>query len=112
MNALNSAAVATLLTLSLDACWDSGPEAAMAKTYHMTLSGDADARFSGQCTLETNDGEAVLSLLGTVPFEQEVVGHGLSCHVETEGRVVLEIDHNGSRTRSATNGGKINISLR
>jgi hypothetical protein len=84
----------------------------MAKTYHMIFSGDAGAKFSGTCAIETSGGETVLTLEGNVPHEQDVVGHGMKCQLQTEGRVVIDIEHNGSRTRSATNGGKINIGLR
>ncbi|MGI9489258.1 MAG: hypothetical protein ACR2RF_25895 [Geminicoccaceae bacterium] len=112
MNTFNASMVATLVTLSLDACWHSEAEATMAKTYHMIVSGDAGARFSGQCNVKTSGGETVLTLNGQVPHEQEVVGHGLSCQLQADGRIVIDIEHDGSRTRSATNGGRINISLR
>ncbi len=84
----------------------------MAKTYHMLFSGDAGASFSGACTIATSGGETVLTLQGQIPHEQEVVGHGLTCQLQAEGRVVIDIEHGGSRTRSATNGGQINIGLR
>lgn len=112
MKTLHKAMVVTLVTLGLDASWISETEAAMAKTYHMIVSGDAGARFSGQCAVRTSGGETVLTLNGQVPHEQEVVGHGLSCQLRADGRIVIDIEHGGSRTRSATNGGKINISLR
>ncbi len=84
----------------------------MAKTYHMLFSGDAGASFSGTCKFATSGGETVLTLEGQVPHEQEVVGHGLACQLQAESRVVIDIEHGGSRTRSATNGGRINIGLR
>ena len=112
MNTLSAGMAATLLTLCLDAFWFSGTEAAMAKTYHMIVSGDAGAQFSGQCAVKPSGGETVLTLNGEVPHEQEVVGHGLSCQLQADGRIVIDIEHDGSRTRSATNGGRINISLR
>ena len=87
-------------------------DAALEKTYHIVVSGDAGARFSGTCAIETSGGETLLVLKGNVPHEQKAVGHGMKCELQAEGRVVIDIKYNGSRTRSATNGGKINIGLR
>ncbi|MGI9419279.1 MAG: hypothetical protein ACR2RA_15735 [Geminicoccaceae bacterium] len=53
----------------------------------------------------------VIPLDGEVPLKKELAGRGLSCKLETEGRVVVDIEHDGSRTRSATSGGTVNISL-
>jgi len=112
MSALHSAVLATFTTLSLSTIWITSEQTAMAKTYHMIFSGDVGASFDGRCTVETSGGETILSLQGQVPHEQEVVGHGLSCQLQADGRVVVDIEHNGSRTRSTTNGGSINIHLR
>lgn len=84
----------------------------MAKTYHMLISGDAGAQFNGRCAVMTSGGETILTLSGQVPHEQQVVGHGLSCKLHAEGRIVIDIAHNGSRSRSSTNGGEVNINLR
>lgn len=92
--------------------WSGGGTAAVGKTYHLELTGDDGARFTGSCTLATENGDEVVPLDGEVPFKQDLVGQGLSCKLETEGRVVVDIEHNGSRSRSATSGGTINISLR
>ena len=82
-------------------------------TYHVQLTGDEDARFAGSCTLtRTNDDEAVISLDGHVPYSNTFIGQGLACKLETEGRVVVDIEHNGSRSRSSTTNGVINISLK
>ncbi len=97
---------------ALAASWPGQGSAALEKTYHLQLTGDQGAHFSGSCALTTADGETVIPFDGTVPYEKELVGQGLSCKLETEGRVVVDIEHNGSRSRSATNGGVVNISLR
>ena len=112
MSVLHSAVLATFATLSLNTTWITAEQTAMAKTYRMIFSGDAGASFDGRCAVETSGGETILSLQGQVPHEQDVVGRGLSCQLQAEGRVVVDIEHNGSRTRSATNGGSINIHLR
>jgi hypothetical protein len=111
-SAFHAAVLATLATLYLTSDGASKGATAMTKTYHMLFSGDAGARFSGRCTIETSGGETRLDLEGQVPHEQDVVGHGLSCQLQAEGRVVIDIEHGGSRTRSATNGGTITIGLR
>ena len=92
--------------------WPVAGEATVDKTYQLQLTGDQGAHFSGSCALSTADGEVIIPLDGGVPYQTELVGKGLSCKLETEGRVVVDIEHNGSRTRSATNGGAVNISLR
>ena len=47
-----------------------------------------------------------------MPLERRFTGEGLSCRLEAEGRVVVEIAGPGSRSRSATTGGTINVTLR
>jgi hypothetical protein len=89
-----------------------GVEAMSDKTYQLQLTGDEGARFVGSCTLTTADGETVLPLDGEVPYANELVGQGFACKLETQGRVVVDIEHNGSRSRSSTNGGVVNISLK
>ncbi len=86
--------------------------ATVEKTYQLQLTGDQGAHFTGSCALATADGETIIPLDGGVPFATELVGNGLACKLETEGRIVVDIEHNGSRSRSATNGGVVNISLR
>ena len=84
----------------------------MAKTYHMKFSGDTGARIGGSCVVSVNGGETILTLESQVPHEQDVDGNSLSCHLEADGRVIVDIEHNGNRMRSATNGGMISVDLR
>jgi len=88
------------------------PATAMAKTFHLTISGDAGARYSGTCTLTTGADDQSVTLEGAVPGEREFTADGLSCRLHTEGRVVVEILHDGSRARSATSGGVIHLVVR
>ena len=112
MNALHVATLATLVTLCLDASSSSAGRTAVTTTYHMNFSGDAGASFNGMCTIQTSGGETALTLSGQVPYKQEIVGHSIRCQLKADGHVVIDIEHDGSRTRSATSGGRINISLR
>jgi hypothetical protein len=84
----------------------------MAKTFDLTISGDAGARYSGTCTLATAEGDHAVTLAGGVPEERTFVADGLTCELQAEGRVVVEIAYDGSRARSATSGGVIRISVR
>jgi hypothetical protein len=85
---------------------------AMAKTLHLTISGDAGARYSGTCTVTTGAGDETVTLEGGVPAERAFAADGLSCRLRAEGRIVVEILHDGSRARSATSGGVIHLSVR
>jgi hypothetical protein len=85
---------------------------AMAKTFHLTISGDAGARYSGTCTLSTGAGEETVTLEGEAPAERTFTADGLACELQADGRIVVEVAYDGSRARSATNGGVIRISVR
>lgn len=106
------ARVLSIALLAISMPWFLNGKTAMAKTYHLLLSGDVGASFNGTCTIATSGGETVLTLKGQIPHEQQITGQGLSCKLEASGRVVVDVEHDGSRTRSSTNGGKIKISLR
>jgi hypothetical protein len=84
----------------------------MAKTFHLSISGDGGARYSGACTVAAASGDARVELEGAVPLERTFDGDGLSCRFRAEGRVVVEIAHNGSRSRSASDGGTIQVGAR
>jgi hypothetical protein len=47
-----------------------------------------------------------------VPLERAFDGDGQSCRFHAQGRLVVEIVHNGSRARAATHGGAIQVSAR
>jgi hypothetical protein len=85
---------------------------AMAKTFDLTISGDAGARYSGTCTVSTGAGDHTVVLAGGVPDQRTFAADGLSCELQAEGRIEVEIVHDGSRARSATSGGVIRISVR
>jgi hypothetical protein len=84
----------------------------MAKTFHLSISGDGGARYSGACTLVAPSGDERIELEGTVPLERTFDGDGLTCRFRAEGRMVVEIAHNGSRSRAASHGGTIQVSAR
>jgi hypothetical protein len=84
----------------------------MAKTFQLSISGDDGARYSGACTVMVASGDESIELQGAVPLEREFDGDGLSCRFRAEGQVIVEIAHNGSRSRSATTDGLIRVSAR
>jgi hypothetical protein len=84
----------------------------MAKTFHLSISGDGGARYSGACTVTTASGDQEVDLEGIVPLERTFDGDGLSCRLRAEGRVVVEIVHGGSRSQAASSGGAIQVSAR
>jgi hypothetical protein len=86
--------------------------ATMAKTFHLSISGEDGARYSGVCTVRAASGDQSIELEGAVPVKREFDGDGLICRFRAEGQVVVEIAHNGSRSRSATTGGTIRVSAR
>ena len=89
-----------------------GGRAAQAETYTLSVTGDPGARIAGACTLLTGAAEEQIELAGPVPLERRFEGDGLSCRLEAEGRVVVEIAGAGTRSRSATTDGTINVTLR
>jgi hypothetical protein len=85
---------------------------AVAKTFHLTISGDADARYAGACVATTAAGDERIALEGVVPAERTFVADSLSCSLRAHGQVVVEITHDGSRSRAETSGGLVQISAR
>jgi hypothetical protein len=102
------AGVAIALTLSLGL----GGRSVMAGTYTLSITGDPGASFAGACTVYKEAAEERVALAGPVPLERSFTGAGLACRLEAEGRVVVEVAGGGSRSRSATSGGTINVTLR
>jgi hypothetical protein len=84
----------------------------MARTFHLSISGDGGARYSGACTVTAASGDQRVEIEGTVPLQRTFDGDGLTCRFRAEGRVVVEIAHDGSRSRAASNGGTIQVSAR
>lgn len=83
-----------------------------AEPFELTITGAADASFAGSCTLATAAGDHTLELTGTVPLQRTIQAEKLTCRFETTGRVVVEIIHGNSRSRSASHGGVISIGVR
>jgi hypothetical protein len=106
LGARSGVVVAATLSLGL------GGRGATAETYTLSVTGDPGARFAGACTLFTESVEERVELAGPVALERSFIGEGLACRFETEGRVVVEIAGAGSRSRSATTGGTINVTAR
>ncbi|MEM7024938.1 MAG: hypothetical protein AAF637_20510 [Pseudomonadota bacterium] len=82
---------------------------AMAKTYTLSISGDPGASYSGTCTVTVASGSETIELDGSPPLERTFEGEGLSCALQAEGRIVAEIEHDGSRSRGESTGGAIEV---
>ena len=106
LKACSGIALVAGLTLGL------GGRAVQADTYTLSVTGDPGASIAGACTLLTGSAEEEVELEGPVPVERSFTGDGLSCRLEAEGRVVVEIEGGGNRSRSATTGGTINVTVR
>lgn len=87
-------------------------EPATATDFKLSITGDEDARYAGQCMLIKEPQDDVVVLEGTVPLEHTFVADGLDCRIEAKGRVVVEIAHGGSRSRAATHGGLVHVQAR
>ena len=57
---------------------------AMAKTFHLTISGDTDARYAGACVVTRASSDERIALEGAVPAERAFVADGLSCGLRAE----------------------------
>ena len=51
-------------------------------------------------------------LTGTVPLQRIIQAETLTCRFETTGRIVVDIIHGNSRSRSASHGGVITVGVR
>jgi hypothetical protein len=89
-----------------------GAGESMAKTFHLAISGDGEARYEGACTVTLAAGDERFELEGMVPLQRTFDGDGLTCQFSAQGRVVVEIAHDGSRSRAASDGGTIRIGAR
>jgi len=87
-------------------------EPVMAKTFKLSITGDEGAHYSGQCTLVRDAHEEIIDLEGDVPLQREFVADGVGCRLEAQGRLTVELRHDGSRSRAATTGGFVNIQAR
>ncbi|MEZ5931953.1 MAG: hypothetical protein R3F54_08385 [Alphaproteobacteria bacterium] len=85
--------------------------AAMDRTFHLSLTGDEGVTFEGSCTREADGSATDLPLSGTIPQTLEIEADGLSCRITSDGHLIVDIQHDGSRTRSTTRGGTIRMNL-
>jgi hypothetical protein len=112
MKTMRSLPILASMLLVAGSAFPKAGNGAVEKIYQLALTGDDGASFAGRCKLETAGGQTVIRLDGQVPHERELVGQSLSCKLKTRGGVVVDVEHNGNRSRSATNGGTVNINLR
>ncbi len=99
------------VALAAGPAWSADDGTTLDKIYQIMLTGDHGARFVGQCTLETANGLIIIPLDGNVPHQQAMHGASLSCALRAEGQVIVDIQQDGNRSRTATNGGTININV-
>jgi hypothetical protein len=78
----------------------------------MVVSGDIGSRFRGRCILEQADGKQALELDEEVPFERRFQGLGLRCQLDTMGRVQVTLQMRRTISQSASNGGRVSVSVR
>lgn len=97
-------------TVGLALTMDAGES--MAKSFNLSISGDSGSRFRGACTLAAASGDRRIELEGTVPLQRTLEGDGLTCRFDAQGRIVVEIAHDGSRSVAASSGGTIQVSAR
>ena len=87
--------------------------AAVAKSFDLSITGAEGARYTGRCTLTTAaGGEETIELSGVVPRHEQLEGEGLACRIESDGPLTVEVTSDGSRSRSVTSGGVVNINVR
>lgn len=83
-----------------------------AEPFELTITGAADASFACNCTLTTAAGDHTLTLTGTVPLQRTIQAKKLTCRFETTGRIVVDMIHGNSRSRSTSHGGVITVGVR
>ena len=86
--------------------------AAAEKSFSLTITGAAGARYAGQCMLTTAAGEKTIELSGVVPRHEELMAEAIACRIESAGSITVEIAHDGSRSRSAISGGTAHLAVR
>lgn len=84
----------------------------MAETFKLSITGDEGTRYAGQCRVIRDKQEDIVDLEDELPLERSFVADGMDCRIEAKGRLTVEIVHDGSRSRSTTSGGVVNIHSR
>ena len=84
-----------------------------AKTFTISITGDQGAAFIGSCLAKRSDDHEVLALHGNVPFEQQIEADFVSCRINAEGRIAIDVRSDAGQHRKAeTTNGMVTLSLR
>ena len=83
---------------------------ALLLTILLAITGDPGTHVQGRCIVDP--GSATVEIDTGVPYRRSFETAGLKCSFAADGPAVVEVEKNGSRSRSATNGGRINIDVR
>ena len=83
---------------------------ALSMAILLAITGDPGTHVQGRCTVDPT--AQTVEIDTAVPYERSFAAAGLRCTFEADGRAVVEVEKNGSRSRAATNGGRINIDVR
>jgi hypothetical protein len=78
----------------------------------LSATGDAGVRVRGRCVLDAPGGRLEVRLDEAVPFDRRWAAAGLRCELEADGPATVEAVAGGSRSRAATSGGRLVVSLR
>jgi hypothetical protein len=89
-----------------------GGAAAAEKSFSPAITGPADTRYSGECTLTTAAGDRTLALSGVVPRHEELTAEAVVCRIASPGAITVELARPGSRTRSTITGGTAHLAVR
>ena len=76
----------------------------------LAITGDPGTHVQGRCVADPT--AQTVEIDTAVPYRQSFEAAGLKCRFEADGRAVVEVEKNGSRSRAATAGGRINIDVR
>ena len=90
--------------------------AATESNIHLTITGDDQTHFRGECLLRFSDGtQEAIVLDGSVPLESRLRGSGLACQLQQtseQGSLQVEVRRDGNVSRSHTQGKGSTINLR
>lgn len=78
----------------------------------LTIGGQPGVKVAGACLARTAADDARETIAAEVPFERRWQASGLRCELQTDGPATIEVTRGGSRSRTATSGGRIVIDVR
>lgn len=78
----------------------------------LAVDGQPGVRVSGTCLVRTAAGDAHEAVAAEVPFERRWQAKGLRCELQSDGPATIEVTRGGSRSRTATSGGRTVIDVR